>query len=122
MRMVLGSSGSVQSWASSLSADSQSEEAAVDFMKSFVPLLFDAPHTIDQEQKANFGKMVLVRQLEKCIESAKRYEDLSIDGIWENMVCQSDQWEKIAAMRHGSIVLFVGSTFCGCSLRMPRGR
>ncbi|PBC27948.1 hypothetical protein APICC_00651 [Apis cerana cerana] len=53
------SSGSVQSWASSLSADSQSEEAAADFMKSFVPLLFDAPNTIDQEQKANFGQMVL---------------------------------------------------------------
>ncbi|XP_011303672.1 uncharacterized protein KIAA0513 isoform X2 [Fopius arisanus] len=54
-----GSSGSVQSWASSLSADSQSEEAAADFMKAFVPLLFDAPDTIDQEQKANFGQMVL---------------------------------------------------------------
>ncbi|KYN21679.1 hypothetical protein ALC57_05944 [Trachymyrmex cornetzi] len=54
-----GSSGSVQSWASSLSADSQSEEAAADFMKAFVPLLFDAPNTIDQEQKANFGQMVL---------------------------------------------------------------
>jgi len=55
-----GSSGSVQSWASSLSADSQSEEAAADFMKTFVPLLFDAPNSIDQEQKANFGQMVLV--------------------------------------------------------------
>lgn len=55
-----GSSGSVQSWASSLSADSQSEEAAADFMKTFVPLLFDAPNSIDQKQKANFGQMVLV--------------------------------------------------------------
>ncbi|XP_043271788.1 uncharacterized protein KIAA0513 isoform X2 [Venturia canescens] len=54
-----GSSGSVQSWASSLSADSQSEEAAADFMKSFVPLLFETPSNIDQEQKANFGQMVL---------------------------------------------------------------
>ncbi|XP_017886532.1 uncharacterized protein KIAA0513 isoform X2 [Ceratina calcarata] len=54
-----GSSGSVQSWASSLSADSQSEEAAADFMKAFVPLLFDAPNSIDQEQKAKFGEMVL---------------------------------------------------------------
>ncbi|XP_012164677.2 uncharacterized protein KIAA0513 isoform X1 [Bombus affinis] len=54
-----GSSGSVQSWASSLSADSQSEEAAADFMKAFVPLLFDAPNSIDQEQKASFGQMVL---------------------------------------------------------------
>ncbi|XP_076298019.1 uncharacterized protein KIAA0513-like isoform X1 [Lasioglossum baleicum] len=54
-----GSSGSVQSWASSLSADSQSEEAAADFMKVFVPLLFDAPNTVEQEQKANFGQMVL---------------------------------------------------------------
>ncbi|XP_076388330.1 uncharacterized protein KIAA0513 isoform X1 [Megachile rotundata] len=54
-----GSSGSVQSWASSLSADSQSEESAADFMKTFVPLLFDAPNSIDQEQKASFGQMVL---------------------------------------------------------------
>ncbi|KAH0568472.1 uncharacterized protein KIAA0513 isoform X1 [Cotesia glomerata] len=54
-----GSSGSVQSWASSLSADSQSEEAAADFMKTFVPMLFDAPESIDQEQKASFGQMVL---------------------------------------------------------------
>lgn len=58
--LLTGSSGSVQSWASSLSADSQSEEAAADFMKAFVPLLFDAPNSIDQEQKANFGQMVLV--------------------------------------------------------------
>ena len=65
----LGSSGSVQSWASSLSADSQSEEAAADFMKSFVPLLFEAPSTIDQEQKANFGQMVLV-----SIVNAKIYK------------------------------------------------
>lgn len=58
--IFIGSSGSVQSWASSLSADSQSEEAAAEFMKLFVPCLFDAPNTIDQEQKANFGQMVLV--------------------------------------------------------------
>lgn len=56
-----GSSGSGQSWASSLSADSMSEESAADFMKTFVPLLFDAPNSIDQEQKASFGQMVLVR-------------------------------------------------------------
>lgn len=55
-----GSSGSIQSWGSSLSADSQSEEAAAEFMKLFVPLLFDSPGTIDQEQKASFGQMVLV--------------------------------------------------------------
>ncbi|XP_043474137.1 uncharacterized protein KIAA0513 isoform X3 [Leptopilina heterotoma] len=54
----LGSSGSLQSWASSLSADSQSEEAAAEFMKFFVTLLFDAPGSIDQEQKATFGQMV----------------------------------------------------------------
>ncbi|XP_014208322.1 uncharacterized protein KIAA0513 [Copidosoma floridanum] len=54
-----GSSASIQSWASSLSADSQSEEAAVEFMKKFVPMLFDCPSKIDQEQKANFGQMVL---------------------------------------------------------------
>lgn len=56
----LGSSGSLQSWASSLSADSQSEEAAAEFMKFFVTLLFDAPGSIDQEQKATFGQMVQV--------------------------------------------------------------
>ncbi|XP_058808054.1 uncharacterized protein KIAA0513 isoform X2 [Phymastichus coffea] len=54
-----GSSGSIQSWASSLSADSQSEEAAVDFMKMFVPMLFESPSKINQEQKATFGQMVL---------------------------------------------------------------
>ncbi|OXU17382.1 hypothetical protein TSAR_009931 [Trichomalopsis sarcophagae] len=54
-----GSSGSIQSWASSLSADSQSEEAAVEFMKMFVPMLFESPSTIEQEQKATFGQMVL---------------------------------------------------------------
>ncbi|XP_046737642.1 uncharacterized protein KIAA0513 isoform X4 [Diprion similis] len=54
-----GSSGSCQSWASSLSADSQSEEAAADFMKSFVPMLFESPDSVDQEQKAKFGQMVL---------------------------------------------------------------
>ncbi|XP_048507457.1 uncharacterized protein KIAA0513 isoform X2 [Athalia rosae] len=54
-----GSSGSFQSWASSLSADSQSEEAAADFMKSFVPMLFESPDAVDQEQKAKFGQMVL---------------------------------------------------------------
>ncbi|XP_012271439.1 uncharacterized protein KIAA0513 [Orussus abietinus] len=54
-----GSSSSVQSWASSLSADSQSEEAAAEFMKTFVPLLFEAPDSVEQEQKASFGQMVL---------------------------------------------------------------
>ncbi|CAG5107336.1 Similar to Kiaa0513: Uncharacterized protein KIAA0513 (Mus musculus) [Cotesia congregata] len=34
-------------------------EAAADFMKTFVPMLFDAPESIDQEQKASFGQMVL---------------------------------------------------------------
>ena len=55
-----GSSASIQSWASSLSADSQSEETAAEFMKMFVPMLFESPFTIDQEQKATFGQMVLV--------------------------------------------------------------
>uniref|UniRef100_A0ABD2WII8 SBF1/SBF2 domain-containing protein n=1 Tax=Trichogramma kaykai TaxID=54128 RepID=A0ABD2WII8_9HYME len=54
-----GSSASIQSWTSSLSADSQSEEAAVEFMKMFVPMLFQSPCTIEQEQKAQFGQMVL---------------------------------------------------------------
>ncbi|KAJ8680496.1 hypothetical protein QAD02_016283 [Eretmocerus hayati] len=54
-----GSSSSIQSWASSLSADSQSEEAAVEFMKMFVTKLFESPGSIDQEQKAQFGQMVL---------------------------------------------------------------
>ena len=58
--LYLGSSGSIQSWASSLSADSQSEEAAVEFMKMFVPKLFETPVSINQEEKANFGQMVLV--------------------------------------------------------------
>jgi hypothetical protein len=52
----------MQSWASSLSADSHSEESAAEFMKMFVPMLFESPSKIEQEQKANFGQMVLVSQ------------------------------------------------------------
>ena len=59
---IKGSSASIQSWASSLSADSQSEEAAVEFMKMFVPMLFESPSKIEQEQKATFGQMVLVSE------------------------------------------------------------
>lgn len=39
-------------------------------MKSFVPLLFEVPNTIDQEQKANFGQMVLVRlRIRKLVDA-----------------------------------------------------
>ncbi|KAG8036513.1 hypothetical protein G9C98_003835 [Cotesia typhae] len=39
--------------------DGYGPKAAADFMKTFVPMLFDAPESIDQEQKASFGQMVL---------------------------------------------------------------
>lgn len=55
-----GSEGSVRSWASSLSLDSQSDEAtaaAVEFMRKYVTDLFNAPVDISLEQKAKFGQL-----------------------------------------------------------------
>ncbi|XP_052120188.1 uncharacterized protein KIAA0513 [Frankliniella occidentalis] len=55
-----GSEGSVRSWASSLSLDSQSDEAtaaAVEFMRKYVADLFGSPVDISLEQKAKFGQL-----------------------------------------------------------------
>lgn len=55
-----GSDGSVRSWASSLSLDSQSDEAtaaAVEFMRKYVSELFSTPGDISLEQKAKFGQL-----------------------------------------------------------------
>ncbi|XP_034252159.1 uncharacterized protein KIAA0513 [Thrips palmi] len=55
-----GSEGSVRSWASSLSLDSQSDEAtaaAVEFMRKYVTDLFATPGDISLEQKAKFGQL-----------------------------------------------------------------
>ncbi|CAB3364557.1 Hypothetical predicted protein [Cloeon dipterum] len=54
-----GSEGSIQSWASSLSLDSQTDEAtveAIEFMKIFVATLFSDSNSINRDQKAAFGK------------------------------------------------------------------
>ncbi|XP_046385868.1 uncharacterized protein KIAA0513 [Ischnura elegans] len=57
-----GSEGSVQSWASSLSLDTQSEEGAgtmeaAEFMRLFVKDLFDNPGSIQSDRKARFGQL-----------------------------------------------------------------
>ncbi|XP_077296289.1 uncharacterized protein LOC143918328 isoform X2 [Arctopsyche grandis] len=52
-----GSEGSVQSWASSLSLDSQSDEISVEFMRNFVVHLFKDSAGIQLDQKAKFGQL-----------------------------------------------------------------
>ncbi|KAG8231902.1 hypothetical protein J437_LFUL011371 [Ladona fulva] len=57
-----GSEGSVQSWASSLSLDTQSEEGAgsmevAEFMRLFVKDLFENPASILSDRKARFGQL-----------------------------------------------------------------
>lgn len=55
-----GSEGSVQSWASSLSFDSQSDEItaeAVEFMRKFVGDLFKDSSLIPLDQKSKFGQL-----------------------------------------------------------------
>lgn len=59
----LGSEGSVQSWASSLSFDSQSDEMtaeAVEFMRKFVGDLFRESSAIPLDQKSKFGQLAQV--------------------------------------------------------------
>ncbi|XP_058819355.1 uncharacterized protein KIAA0513 isoform X2 [Topomyia yanbarensis] len=50
------SENSVPSWASSISLDSQSEEAILDFMKRFVKILFRESASITLELKSEFGQ------------------------------------------------------------------
>ncbi|XP_055643491.1 uncharacterized protein KIAA0513 isoform X2 [Toxorhynchites rutilus septentrionalis] len=50
------SENSVPSWASSISLDSQSEEAILDFMKRFVKILFRESSSITLELKSDFGQ------------------------------------------------------------------
>ncbi|XP_061512499.1 uncharacterized protein KIAA0513 isoform X1 [Anopheles gambiae] len=50
------SENSVPSWASSISLDSQSEEAVLDFMKRFVRILFHDSSSITLQLKSDFGQ------------------------------------------------------------------
>ncbi|KFB37638.1 AGAP007789-PA-like protein [Anopheles sinensis] len=50
------SENSVPSWASSISLDSQSEEAVLDFMKRFVRILFHDSTSITLQLKSDFGQ------------------------------------------------------------------
>ena len=50
------SENSVPSWASSISLDSQSEEAILDFMRRFVNILFHDSSSITLELKSEFGQ------------------------------------------------------------------
>ncbi|XP_037038066.1 uncharacterized protein KIAA0513 [Bradysia coprophila] len=49
------SENSVPSWASSISLDSQTEEAIVEFMRKFVSALFEDSTTISLDSKSEFG-------------------------------------------------------------------
>ncbi|XP_035779409.1 uncharacterized protein KIAA0513-like isoform X1 [Anopheles albimanus] len=50
------SENSVPSWASSISLDSQSEEAVLDFMKRFVRILFNDSGSVTLQLKSDFGQ------------------------------------------------------------------
>ncbi|XP_052864157.1 uncharacterized protein KIAA0513 [Anopheles cruzii] len=50
------SENSVPSWASSISLDSQSEEAVLDFMKRFVRILFHDSGSVTLQLKSDFGQ------------------------------------------------------------------
>ncbi|XP_066965274.1 uncharacterized protein KIAA0513 [Macrobrachium rosenbergii] len=54
-----GSQTSLQSWASSLSYDSQADDTnePKEFMRKFVEEVFKTPHTIDVDRKARFGEL-----------------------------------------------------------------
>lgn len=51
---------SVPSWASTISLDSQSDEAVIEFIRRFLAMLFDHPDKISLEAKAEFGQVVRV--------------------------------------------------------------
>lgn len=59
------SQASLQSWASSLSYDSHSEEINEirEFMKSFVEDIFKNTHNITVDRKAEFGKLAQVSSI-----------------------------------------------------------
>lgn len=59
------SENSVPSWASSISLDSQSEEAVLDFMKRFVRILFHDSSSITLQLKSDFGQFARVSWREK---------------------------------------------------------
>lgn len=59
----VGSQTSLQSWASSLSYDSQAEDfnEPKEFMRKFVEEVFKMPHMIDIDKKARFGELAQAR-------------------------------------------------------------
>lgn len=56
------SMSSVPSWASSISLDSASEEAALEFMRNFVKILFVESSAMNIHLKAEFGEFAKVRR------------------------------------------------------------
>lgn len=72
-----GSQTSLQSWASSLSYDSQADDVnePKEFMRKFVEEVFKMPHVIDVDKKARFGELAQTEQgrlwFARCI-NAKR--------------------------------------------------
>ncbi|XP_050728248.1 uncharacterized protein KIAA0513-like isoform X1 [Eriocheir sinensis] len=73
----VGSQTSLQSWASSLSYDSQAEDfnEPKEFMRKFVEEVFKMPHVINIDRKARFGELAQTEQgrlwFARCI-NAKR--------------------------------------------------
>lgn len=59
----VGSQTSLQSWASSLSYDSQAEDfnEPKEFMRKFVEEVFKMPHVINIDRKARFGELAQAR-------------------------------------------------------------
>lgn len=62
----VGSQTSLQSWASSLSYDSQAEDynEPKEFMRKFVEEVFKMPHMIDIDKKARFGELAQARSFD----------------------------------------------------------
>uniref|UniRef100_A0A182TFL0 SBF2 domain-containing protein n=1 Tax=Anopheles melas TaxID=34690 RepID=A0A182TFL0_9DIPT len=63
------SENSVPSWASSISLDSQSEEAVLDFMKRFVRILFHDSSSITLQLKSDFGQFARRAKTKRVDES-----------------------------------------------------
>lgn len=118
---IAGSEGSIQSWASSLSLDSQTDETAVEaieYMKNFVATLFSDSNAITREQKAAFGKyaqvsvIIIICFRIQRFDTQKSYYWFS-GGGWKVMVRPVCKCSKSATQKSAWIyVLQFGSELC----------
>lgn len=65
------SENSVPSWASSISLDSQTEEAIVEFMRKFIAMLFEDSSSISLDIKSEFGLKTRVTHLTLLLQTMK---------------------------------------------------